>query len=115
MQKVVYLPRANRVCSDCGCTKAVAAHVRHRLTCSDPLMALAEVRPCGRCGDEIEVAPSPGARATPAYDFFCEDCGAGENLTRAEIQLPDGLGVGYVRLCADCVARYDEEGAAWAR
>lgn len=75
-------------------------------------------RACDTCGDAVEVVVAPliqRQHKKPTYVPACDDCGAPEGLVSAEVNLPDGMGKGWIYLCAECIARYDEGEATWAR
>lgn len=109
MNVVSYLPTADRRCGDCGCTRAVPDSVARR----DPSLAIVATRECNDCGDRVEVSTSVLDSVTSA-SASCDECGALGPHARAEVELPEGLGVGYVLLCEDCIGRYDEGEQAWA-
>lgn len=102
MGDVIYLRYANRVCKDCGCTKALAASVAR----NDPMDIFTQVADCGRCGDRVEVARAPGLEDD---GLVCDDCGQPDDtgLTPGTVRLPYNLGSGMVLLCTHCLARRD--------
>ena len=115
MSKVCYLPSANRSCTDCGCTKAVPEAVARRV----PALGQAILKVCERCGDDIELDVHSMREPLrnhlkESYVPRCDECCSEASLASCEINLPDGMGRGYVYLCGVCVARYDEGHASWA-
>lgn len=114
MSTVSYMPKANRRCDDCGCTKAVPETLARR----DAALAVIPTRPCGRCDDYVEVDLAPlfrGLTSQREVERSCDDCGNTEGVNRVQVDLPDNLGTGWVAICAECVAGYDEGRATWAR
>lgn len=113
MNNVVYLPAANRKCTDCNCTKAVCETVARR----DPLLCFVPTASCGTCGDmvEVDVAPLHAPLPHSSYVHSCDDCGGTDSLARAEVTLPEGMGTGYVMLCGRCLSAYDEGERKWAK
>ena len=109
MENVICLSGAGiamRACRDCGLTRAAPEQERSR----DPILALRVTHPCERCGAQVETpAPRAGMSAT-GYQYICDECGTPDDLVVARITLPDDLGIGYIHLCPDCIAAYDEPG-----
>lgn len=106
---VSYLPGANRRCADCGCTRAVPDSIARR----DPTLAVVATRECNDCGARVEVETAVLESVTPASSS-CDECGVVGMHARAEVELPEGMGTGYVLLCDECIAVYDEGPQAWA-
>ena len=106
---VSFLPNADRRCGDCGCTRAVPDSVARR----DPALAIIATRKCNDCGHRVEANTTILDSVTPVA-ASCDECGAVGDHARAEVELPEGMGVGYVLVCEDCIALYDEGPRAWA-
>lgn len=101
--RVAYLPTANRKCPDCECTKAVPEAIARR----DPKLCITPTVACTRCDDHVEVSTAVlGEPRTPPLSL-CEECGAEADLVRAEVHIGDG-GTGYLEVCPECIALYDE-------
>lgn len=106
---VSFLPTADRRCSDCGCKRAVPDSIAKR----DPALAIVATRECTDCGYRVEVSTDVLESVVPESSS-CDECGCIGSHARAEVELPEGMGTGYVLLCDDCIARYDEGAQAWA-
>lgn len=104
---VSYLPTADRRCGDCGCTRAVPDSVARR----DPALVAIATRDCQDCGLRVEV--DTAILESVKSDASCSDCGAVGPLALAEVELPEGQGIGHIELCDDCIAQYDEGERAW--
>lgn len=106
MENVIYLDGADRRCHTCACTLAVAPAQVRRV----PVLALTLTQDCPVCGRQIEAETpaSPDGQAGAGLIAHCDDCGAESDLVHATITLPDGMGRGFIFLCADCIERYDE-------
>ncbi len=100
MSNVLYLPQANRLCPDCGCTKAVSDAAAWR----DAVLWLMPVETCLCCGDRVE-ADALYASDAPESGVLgpCEICGDQDLLVGCLFDQPDGKRDTRLLLCADCV------------
>lgn len=105
MGTVVYLPCADRMCGDCGCTKAVARGSER----VDPLLGLQPVKVCGACGDRVEDIGPIRTLQQSAGVAHCDECGAvRDDLVACTIALPGSAGSGNIFLCNGCLSAYDD-------